>query len=66
MIGLQDVPEDSSSFEPICTSHPVESDDEMSTSEIDFPASDDVYEEEAPEESTETETEDEANVQHQK
>ena len=38
----------------------------MSTSDIDFPTSDDVYEEEAPEESTETETEDEANVQHQK
>ena len=38
----------------------------MATSETEIPTSDDVYEEEVPEESTETETEDEANVQHQK
>ena len=38
----------------------------MATSETEIPTSDDVYEKEEPEESTETETEDEANVQHQK
>ena len=56
----QDITEDSSFLEP--TSDPVESDEEMATSETEIPTSDDVYEEEEPEESNETETEDEAKM----
>ena len=46
-------------------SNPVESDDDLCSSDVEIPTSD-VYEEETPVESTETETEDEETPQHKK
>jgi hypothetical protein len=46
-------------------SDPIESDDDLYSSNVEMPTSD-VYEEETPGESTETETEDEENPQHKK
>ena len=46
-------------------SDPIESDDDLCSSDVEMPTSD-VYEEETPGESTETETEDEENPQHKK
>ena len=45
--------------------NPVESDDDLYSSDVEIPMSD-VYEEETPVESTETETEDEETPQHKK
>ena len=45
--------------------NPVESDDDLYSSDVEIPTSD-VYEEETPVESTETETEDEETPQHKK
>ncbi|CAB4011359.1 uncharacterized protein LOC110233295 isoform X1, partial [Paramuricea clavata] len=59
----QDIP---SSNDPTPASKPIESNDEHSSSDIELPTSDDLFDEEAPMESTETETEDETNPQHKK
>ena len=67
-MASQDISEDSSSFEPT-SHHVVKINEEMPTSETDMLTSDYIYQEEdveESEESTEAETEDEANVQYQK
>ena len=48
------------------SSHPIESEDELCSSDPFIPTSDDVFEEETPGESTGTETEDETIPQHKR